>query len=219
MAARGRPRIATPASLYSLPASESSSSLLPAWPPPVRWSAVGPHSVPQSSVTTPPSYRNLRCNTDRIRVPIALTPIPGERRFAEVIGQRHGRRECEQARAQRHHRHRPHERYADLADGRGSASRAISQALPFARSERFPSARARTLQAMRRNRCSRCRDRVSSPNNSRYFLRSAASVARRRLSISINTTLSTVIGFLSVAVNHSHMNARIRSKGKCGIRQ
>src|ERR1035437_280286 len=50
MAAREPPRSATPTSLYSLRASESSSNLWLASPPLARWSAVDPHSGPRSEV-------------------------------------------------------------------------------------------------------------------------------------------------------------------------
>src|SRR5450759_3474532 len=73
---------------------------------------------------------------------------------------------------------------------RKSASLAICCARVRARSERSPSARACNRQAIRRKRCSRCRDRVSSSNTSRYFPRRAAKLALRRFSISINIALS-----------------------------
>jgi hypothetical protein len=43
-----------------------------------------------------------------------------------------------------------------------------------------------------------------------------ARIARRSFSISINTALSIVV-FLSITVNHSHMNALCRHKSKAGF--
>ena len=73
---------------------------------------------------------------------------------------------------------------------RKSASRASSLARSRARSVRSPSAKACSRQAMRRNKCSRWRHRVSSPNTSRYFWRMAPRPSRRSFSISTNTAVS-----------------------------
>lgn len=68
-------------------------------------------------------------------------------------------------------------------------------------------------QAMRRNRCPRCRTLVLPEKTSRYLSRRAARLARRRLSISIKTAVSTLFS-LSLSVNHRHMNALRHSTGK-----
>src|SRR5438105_13220855 len=95
-----------------------------------------------------------------------------------------------------------------------SASHAISAARWRARSERSPSARACSRQAIRRNRCWRWRQQAGSPNTSRCFSRSLCKLARRSFSISTNTAISILFLLFSVAVNHSHMNALWASTGK-----
>src|ERR1017187_1039196 len=83
---------------------------------------------------------------------------------------------------------------------RKSASPASWLARSRALSVRSPSAKACSRQAMRRNRCSRCRHRVSSSNTSRYFARRAAKLTRQLFDFHQHGSLQNAL--LSVAVNH-----------------